>query len=120
MAKKILIIDDELDMVEVTKVRLEKSGYEVLNTMSGEEALVLLQKNIPDLILLDRVLPKMQGEEVCKQLKGDAKLRHIPIILFTANISDIVQEAQESGADDYIIKPYEPKEFLEKIRKFIG
>lgn len=120
MAKKILLVEDELDLVDVTKKRLENSGYEVLTVPSGEEALDLLQNNPPDLILLDLLLRGMRGEEVCKQLKGNPKLKHIPVILFTASASDIAKVAKEIGADDYIMKPFEPEELLGKIKKFIG
>jgi len=120
MTNKILLIEDELDLVEVTKMRLKKSGYEVLSATSGEEALALLQKDIPDLILLDLLLPGMQGEEVCKKLKADANLKHIPVILFTASASDISKVAKEVGAADYIMKPSEPEDLLSKIKKFIG
>ena len=119
MTSKILLIEDELDLVEVTKMRLEKSGYEVISVLSCEEALVLLQKDMPDLILLDLLLPGMRGEEVCKKLKCDNRLKHIPIILFTASASDIGKLAKEIGADDYIMKPFEPEELLGKVKKFI-
>jgi DNA-binding response OmpR family regulator len=120
MANKILLIEDELDLAEVTKMRLKNSNYEVIHTGDGEKALVLLQKDTPDLILLDLLLPGIQGDEVCKQLKFDDRLKHIPVVLFTASIDDIPKVVKEIGADDYIMKPFEPEELLKKIRKFIG
>lgn len=120
MTNKILLIEDETDLANVTKSRLENSGYEVLTVPSGEAALDLLQNNPADLILLDLLLLGIRGEEVCKRLKGDAKLKHIPVILFTASASDIAKAAKEVGADDYIMKPFEPDELLGKIKKFIG
>jgi two-component system, OmpR family, alkaline phosphatase synthesis response regulator PhoP len=120
MKNKILLIEDELDLVEVTKMRLEKSGYEVINALNSEEAFTFLRKDIPDLILLDLLLPGMQGEEICKNLKCDDRLKTIPIILFTASASDISKVAKEIGADDYIMKPFEPEELLGKVKKFIG
>ena len=108
MAKKILIVDDELDMLAVTKARIESAGYEVLTAESGEKALDWLAKDTPDLILLDLLLPKMQGQEVCKRIKCDDSLKRIPVVLFTASSSDVVKIAKESGADDYIMKPFEP------------
>ena|SRR3989338_5663822 len=120
MTNKILLIEDELDLADVTKMRLEKSGYEVVSATSGEEAFAFLQKDIPDLILLDLLLPGMQGEEICKKLKCDNRLKTIPVILFTASASDIAKVAREVGADDYIMKPFEPEELLGKIKKFIG
>ena len=120
MRKKILIIEDELDLVEVTKMRLENSGYEVAGAISGKEAFTLLQKDIPDLILLDLRLPDMHGKEICEKLKRDDRLKTIPIILFTAGADDIPKVAREVGVDDYIMKTFEPKVLLEKIKKFIG
>lgn len=120
MTNKILLIEDELDLVSVTKSRLENSGYEVLTVPSGEAALDLLQNSPTDLILLDLLLLGMRGEEVCKKLKADANLKHIPVILFTASASDIPKVAKEVGADDYIMKPFEPEELLGKVKRFIG
>lgn len=120
MISEVLLIEDELDLANVTKSRLENSGYKVLTAPSAELALGLLQKNIPDLILLDLLLPGMRGEEACKRIKANAKLKHIPIILFTASASDIPKVAKEIGAEDYIMKPFEPEELLEKVKKFIG
>ena len=119
MTNKILLIDDELDLAEVAKMRLENAGYEVVHVIDAEKAFALLQKDIPDLILLDLLLPGMQGEEVCKKLKCDDRLKTIPVILFTASASDIPKVANEVGADDYIMKPYEPEDLLSKIKKFI-
>lgn len=120
MTKKVLLVDDELDLVAVTKRRLESAGFEVLTVETGEDALAYLQENIPDLILLDLLLPKMQGEDVCKRIKSDESLKRIPVILFTASATDIPKVAKEVGADDYIMKPFEPEELLSKIKKFIG
>lgn len=120
MEKKILIVDDEPDILEVTIPRLKKSGYTVLTTTTSEEALDLVPKNMPDLILLDMLLPKMQGDELCKWLKKEDKFKHIPIIIFTASIVRIPEKVNEMGADDYILKPFDAKELLRKIRKFIG
>ncbi len=120
MTGKILLVDDELDLAEVTKMRLESSGYEVMAVASGEEAFTFLQKDIPDLILLDLLLPGVQGEEVCKKLKCDDRLKTIPVILLTASAGDIPKVAKEVGADDFIMKPYEPEELLDKIKKLLG
>ena len=75
---------------------------------------------VMDLILLDLLLLGIRGEEFCKKLKGDANLKHISVILFTASAGDIPKLAKEIGADDYIMKPFEPEELLEKVKKFIG
>ena len=120
MTNKILLIEDELDLAEVAKMRLKNSGYEVAHVTDAEKAFVLLQEDTPNLILLDLLLPGMQGEEVCKKLKCDNRLKAIPVILFTASASDIQKVAGEVGADDYILKPFESEELLSKIKKFIG
>lgn len=120
MGKKILIIEDEADMAQVVDTRMKKSGYEINVVESGEEAFEFLKNSTPDLILLDLLLPQMQGQEVCKKLKNDHKLRQIPVILFTASASDIPKIAKEIGADDYILKPYNPGELLSKVRKLTG
>ena len=120
MTNKILLIEDELDLAEVTKMRLKNSGYEVVHVIDAEKAFALLRKDIPDLVLLDLLLPGMQGEEICKKLKCDDRLKTIPVILFTASASDIPKVAKEVGADDYIMKPFEPEDLLSKVKKFIG
>ncbi|MFA6357899.1 MAG: response regulator [Candidatus Omnitrophota bacterium] len=120
MLKKILIVDDEPDLLAVTVARLETSGYEVLQAASSEEALEVLKKNKPDLILLDLLLPDMQGGTLCKQLKADPEFKQIPIIIFTASIIRIPEKIIEMGADAYILKPFEPADLLFKIKEFTG
>ena len=120
MAKKVLVVDDEADILKLAVIRLEAAGYEVLKVASSEEALKMLEQNRPDLILLDMILPDMQGDEFCKKVKEDPALKKIPVILFTATIIGVPEKAREIGADDYIFKPFEPEELLFKIKKFIG
>jgi CheY-like chemotaxis protein len=122
MAKRILIVDDEPDIMDVATVRLRHLGYEIIPAIDAEEALAILKKDIPDLILLDLLLPKMQGDELCKKLKSDIKYKLIPVILFTASAirPQLPEEVKKMGADDCIVKPFEPEELLGKIKKFIG
>lgn len=120
MAKSILVVDDEPDIMEIATVRLRHLGYKILTAFDAEEALTLLQNNTPELIILDLLLPNMQGDELCRCLKSDAKFKTIPIILFTASAVRVLDKVEEIGADDYIIKPFEPEELLRKVRKFIG
>jgi CheY-like chemotaxis protein len=120
MRKKILIVDDELELLEVTATRLETSGFKVVKAASSEEALKKLRKAKPDLILLDLLLPEMQGEDLCRKLKSSAAYRKIPVILFTASAVRIDEKSKETGADDYILKPFEPEDLLFKIKKYIG
>ena len=121
MAKKILIVEDEPDILKVVSSRLKKMGYEVLIAVDGKEGVDIAQKEKPDLILLDLRLPLMDGYEVCKRVKADKKLKHIPVILLSASqVARIKESMKECKADDYIIKPFEPKELLDKIKKFIN
>jgi CheY-like chemotaxis protein len=120
MSKKILFVDDEPDVLRVAAFRLKKAGYEVLIGTNGQEALDLTAQAIPDLILLDLRLPLISGTEVCKKIKADEKLKHIPVILFTASVDDLTDRVKESGAQDYLTKPFEPEQLFEKVKKFIG
>ncbi len=119
MGKKILIVDDELDILKLTAFRLAKFGYEILTAIDGQDALDLLKKEIPDFIFLDLYLPVISGYDVCKRIKADEKLKNIPVVLFTATSIHVAEEAKEVGADDYIIKPFEPEALIEKIKKFL-
>ena len=121
MAKKILIVDDEADILRATKIRLMSFGYEVITAGNGMSAIDLVQKDMPDLILLDLRLPQMSGDEICARLKSDEKFRHIPVIIFTASSdANTSKNVRESGADGYLIKPFAPEELLQTIKKFIG
>ncbi len=119
MAKRILVVDDEPDLLKVLLYRLKKTGYEVLGGVNGQEALGLARQIIPDLIILDIYLPIINGVEVAKQLKSNEQLKHIPIILISATTQKIVDEFKESQADDYLTKPFEPEELIAKVKKFI-
>lgn len=117
MKKKILIIDDEPDILRLTVIRLKNSGYEIFQAPDGEEALALLDKNSPDLILLAMILPGIQGGGLCKKLRADAKFKDIPVILFTASVMGVAEITKETGAQDYITKPFEPEQLLYKIKR---
>jgi len=119
MGKKILIVDDEPDLLRVACFRLEKSGYQVFSAVNGKDALESAQKESPDLVLLDVKLPSMEGPEVCSRIKKDDKLKHIPVILFTANAQNINEEVAGCGAQGYILKPFSAEELLDKIKEFI-
>jgi len=119
MGKKILIVDDEPDLLRVTCFRLERSGYQVLSAINGQEALEIIGKEYPDLVLLDIRIPILGGLEVCLRIKKDEKLKHIPVILFTASTQNIKEKLESCGAEDYIFKPFSAEELLSKIKKFI-
>ncbi len=120
MPKKILVVDDEQQLVEMIKLRLEASGYEVLFAYDGAEALDKARKEKPDLIILDLMLPRIDGYKVCRMLKFDEKYKKIPIIMFTARAQEEdVKRGEQVGADAYITKPFEPQALLGKIKELI-
>jgi len=121
MAKKrILLVDDEKDLVYAVSLQLEANHYEVLIAKDGQEALDKVRKEHPDLIILDLMLPKIDGFKVCRILKFDGKFKKIPIIMFTARAQDSDKElGREVLADSYITKPFEPQILLAKIRELL-
>lgn len=120
MAVKILIVDDEPDIRDVLRITLEDEKYEVFEASNGEEGLALIDKKMPDMILCDYKMPRMDGREFCRRLKKDILLRHLPVIMVTGKgeITDKV-DGIEAGADDYIVKPFEPKELIAHIRMLL-
>jgi len=120
MAKKILVVDDEKDLVETMTLRLQASGYEVIPAYDGQEGLEKAKKDKPDLIILDLMLPKMDGYRVCGLLKADSRYSKIPIILFTARAQESDKKmGEEVGGDAYITKPFDPPTLLAKIKELI-
>lgn len=120
MAKKILIADDEPDLLEILSIRMQKSGYEIHGAANGQEALDLARSMKPDLIVLDVYLPLMNGDEVAKILKSDEKFRHIPIVLISATTKTLAKRINYSGADDWFTKPFEPEEFMTRIKDLLA
>jgi two-component system phosphate regulon response regulator PhoB len=119
MAKEnILIVDDEEDVLELVRFNLEKNGYKTETATSGEDALAKAKSKLPDLIILDLMLPGIDGLEVCKKLKSEAKTENIPVIMLTAKSeeSDIIT-GLELGAQDYITKPFSPKVLVARVRR---
>ena len=116
--KKILIVDDEKEMVQLETMRLESHGYEVVVAYEGETGLLLARTEKPDLIIVDIMLPMMDGYELCRRLKLDPQCRLMPIIL----VSAVDQKydtylGKKVGADDYFTKPFEPTALLAKIKE---
>jgi len=116
----ILVVDDEEDIRELVELNLRREGYMVLTSETGEQALTLTRTKTPDLVVLDLMLPGMDGLEVCKRLKSDPGLQHIPVVMLTAKgeESDIVT-GLELGADDYIAKPFSGKVLVARIRRLL-
>ena len=121
MAKKrLLLVDDEVELVEMIKFRLEASGYEVLTANDGQQALEIARREKPGLVILDVMLPKMDGYKVCGLIKKDSRYAHIPVMMFTAKAMDAdMKLGQEVSADAYLTKPFEPKVLLEKIKELV-
>src|SRR6476619_8269018 len=114
---KILIVDDEPTIVELLEEHLRSEGYETNHAYSGEEALQLLDSDVPDLVILDLMLPGMDGYEVCRLMQKDARLNHIPVIMLTAR-SAVPNKVlgYQRGADDYVVKPFDPDELSVRVR----
>jgi two-component system alkaline phosphatase synthesis response regulator PhoP len=115
--ESILVVEDEEDILELLRYNLAKEGYRVTGVTSGEEGLRAARSLLPDLILLDLMLPGVDGLEVCRHLKLDPKTQHIPMVMVTAKgeEADIVT-GLELGADDYIAKPFSPRVLLARVR----
>jgi DNA-binding response OmpR family regulator len=115
--EKILIVEDEKDIVKMLDYNLKKEGFRALSANNGEDGLDMARKEHPDLILLDLMLPEMDGLEVCKAIKNDTKTAHIPIIILTAKAQETDKiVGLELGADDYVTKPFSPKELIARIK----
>lgn len=120
MAKKILIVEDEAELVEMLKIRLEAAGYDIISAYDGEEGMEKAKKEKPDLILLDLMLPKIDGYQICSTLKKDKIYSHIPIVIFSARAQKHeIKMGEELGAEAYITKPFEPSVLLAKISELV-
>jgi len=117
---KIVVVEDEADILEVIDYNLSKEGFDVNSSSDGLKGLALVQKEIPDLILLDLMLPGMDGIEICRTLKTDSATRSISIIMVTAKgeESDIVL-GLGIGADDYVLKPFRPRELIARVKSVL-
>ena len=114
---RILVVDDEIYIVHILGFSLGMEGYEVITALDGEQALEKLKTEKPDLIVLDIMMPKLDGYEVCKSIKSNAATQHIPVILLSAKGRNVDQKLGfDVGADDYITKPFSPKEVVARVR----
>jgi two-component system alkaline phosphatase synthesis response regulator PhoP len=118
--KKILVVDDEPDVASLLTLMLKSQGYDVIVARDGQEALEKARSQNPDLILLDVMLPKMDGYKVARMLKFDENFSHIPIILLTAKIQEKDrQTGLEMGANDYVTKPFDTASLLSKVKAML-
>jgi len=119
--KKILVVDDEADLVETLRFPLEMEGFQVLISYNGEDALSQARKENPDLILLDLMLPKLDGYKVCRLLKFDERYKHIPILMLTAKTQEKDKLlGKETGANEYITKPFDIDELMKKVKAYLN
>jgi DNA-binding response OmpR family regulator len=117
----VLAADDDEDILDLVAFRLERSGYTVIVARDGEEALELAAKELPDLAVLDVMMPKLDGFEVTRRLRAEEDMRRMPIILLTARSQDAdVQQGFEAGADDYLRKPFSPDELRARVQAILG
>ena len=114
---RILVVDDEPDLVMVLKIGLETEGYDVLTASDGEQGLALARQSMPDLLVLDLMLPRMDGYKVCRALKFDERYKKIPIFILSARSGETDRRlALELGADEFHSKPYNMRELVGRIR----
>src|SRR3989338_7014094 len=119
--KKILVVDDTKDILLVVSRRLQSWGYEALTADTGEEGTRLAETPLPDLILLDIMMPKMKGRDVCARLKANPKTAPIPVIFLTAlGLADHIKAGMNIGAEDYIVKPFDPAELKDRISSVLA
>jgi len=118
---RILVVDDEIYIVHILDFSLGMEGYEVLTALDGEQALDRLKTDKPDLIVLDIMMPKVDGYEVCRTIKANPETQHIPVILLSAKGRNVDQKMGfDVGADDYITKPFSPRKLVERINALLG
>lgn len=117
MAATVLVVDDEKDLVDLVKYHLEKEGLKCLEARDGETALQVAKERIPDLVVLDLMLPELDGLEVCRKLRKDPKTSSIAIIMLTAKAEEVDRiVGLEMGADDYLVKPFSPRELVARVK----
>ena len=120
MQATILVIEDEPDALELLQFNLKGRGYKVISAESGEKGLQKANAHLPDLVVLDLMLPGLDGLELCKILKRNAKTAHVPIIMVTAKATELDRVlGLELGADDYLVKPFSPRELLLRIERLL-
>src|SRR5262245_2868205 len=120
MKQKILVVDDEPEAVELVEFNLKQAGFDVATAADGDEALKKAKANVPALMVLDLMLPEIDGLEVCKLMRRDATTAKIPILMLTAKASEIDRVlGLELGADDYVTKPFSPRELVLRVKKIL-
>jgi two-component system phosphate regulon response regulator PhoB len=117
MGQRILVVDDEPDLLELVRINLSQAGFEVETAETGRQALERVRRSVPDLLILDLMLPDLSGTEVCRALRQDSSHAEIPIIMLTARADEVDRVVGlEVGADDYVTKPFSPRELTLRVR----
>ncbi len=120
MAETVLVVEDEQDVVDLLRYNLNRAGFTVLIAVNGVKGLEMARSQRPDAIILDLMLPEMDGEKVCKALKGDSDTVNLPIIMLTAKVQPSERvDGFELGADDYVTKPFSPKELVLRVQAIL-
>lgn len=117
---KVLVVDDEINITQILEFSIGSEGYEVLTAANGEEAIEKARREQPDLIILDIMMPKIDGYEACRILKSNPLTKNIPVVLLTAKGRDIDKRlGYEVGAVDYIVKPFSPNKLVDRIHELL-
>ena len=117
MGSRILVVDDEPDLLELVRFNLDRAGYQVDVAETGSRALERLQRSVPDLLVLDLMLPDLSGEEICRRVRADPALADLPVIMLTAKGEEVDRVVGfELGADDYVTKPFSPRELALRVK----
>ncbi len=120
MAETILVIEDEADVLDLVAYNLKKAGFAVATARDGVTGLQTARNDLPALIVLDLMLPGLEGTELCRQLKADPRTAHIPVLMLTAKAEEVDRiVGLELGADDYVVKPFSPRELVLRIKKIL-
>jgi two-component system, OmpR family, alkaline phosphatase synthesis response regulator PhoP len=118
---KVLVVDDEVYILHILDFILGAESYDVVTATNGEQALQKVRDEKPDLVILDIMMPKLDGYETCRMIKNDTATKHIPVILLTAKGREIDQKlGREVGANDYITKPFSPNKLIERVQAILG
>ncbi len=113
----VLLVDDERDLLSLLDFNLRAAGFETLLATTGEQALIQLRRRVPDIVLLDLMLPDVSGTEVCRQIKADPRTRHVPVVMLTAKGDELDRVVGfEVGADDYVTKPFSVRELVLRLK----
>jgi two-component system phosphate regulon response regulator PhoB len=117
----VLVVDDDPDIRSVIAFKLQRAGYTVYEEADGEAGLAAATEEHPDLVLLDWMMPRLSGVEVCRAIRDDASLDRTPVIMLTAKAQEPdVQRAFAAGADDYIVKPFSPRELISRVQQVLA